>query len=98
MSVRVLLAVKEIQGFFNMDMDISIMDMDLFNMDMDISIMDMDLFNMDMDISSMDMDLFIMDMDFFYHGFHEFICHGFIYHKHNLRICFPHFYGYGENL
>jgi len=34
MSVRVLLAVKEIQGFSNMDMDIFIMDMDLFIMDL----------------------------------------------------------------
>ena len=34
MSVRVLLAVKETQGFFNMDMDIFIMDMDLFIMDL----------------------------------------------------------------
>jgi hypothetical protein len=34
MSVRVLLAVKEIQGFFNMNMDILIMDMHLFIMDL----------------------------------------------------------------
>ncbi len=46
MSVGVLLAVKEIQGFFNMDMDI-------FNMDMDFFIMDfMSLFIMDLFIIS----------------------------------------------